>query len=271
MMTTKKKKKKVFLLCAAVAGSALAAAESLTIDKPESFLVTGGIKLSCAGGEFTAAGSGSLYGKKYLPVDTVKRYRLSGEFKAISNSAAGDYIRFGLVPSTEYSQIQPVNINIVRGSATELAADCKETDTVIKLKDASKWKGDALTVVAFDIDPGDRMRDLPNFNISKTGAVKLEQKDGIWLLTLKQPCARNYPAGTAVREHSAGWSLIYAGSTKLELKPEWRKIDAVIEPGEVAQANISRWWQGTRKTSFNIETAGKGVIFRNLELKEVTE
>jgi hypothetical protein len=265
------KKRALFLLCVAVTATVLATGESLTIDNPENILVLGGIKLSCSAGEFTAAGTGALYGKKYLPINTAKHYRLSGEFKAAPGSAAGDYIRFGLVPSTEWSQIQPVNINIVPGTATELAADCKETDTIIKLKDASKWKGNILTVVAFDVDPGDKMRDMPNFNISKTGAVKLEQKDGIWLLTLKQPCGRNYPAGTAVREHCAGWSLIYAGSPKLELKPEWQKIDVVIEPGEVAQANINRWWQGTQKTSFCIEAAGKGVVFRNLELKEVTE
>ena len=74
-----------------------------------------------------------------------------------------------------------------------------------------------------------------------------------------------------MREHRAGWSLIYAGSSKLELKPEWQKIDVVIEPGEVAQASINRWWWGVKKTSFNIEITGKGVVFRNLELKEVAK
>jgi len=265
------KKKALFLLCVAAAASVLSAGEILTVDTPEKFLVLAGTKLSCSNGEFTAAESGVLYGKKYLPIDTAKSYQLSGEFKATSDGAAGDYIRFGLVPSTEWSQIGSINVNIVPGTVTELAADCKETDKVIKLKDASKWKGNSLSVVAFDVDSGDKMRDLPNFNTSKTGVEKLEQKDGVWLLTLKQPCGRNYPAGTAVREHCASWSLIYAGSSKLELKPEWQKIDVVIEPGEVAQASVNRWWQGTKKTSFNIEIVGKGVVFRNLELKEVTK
>ena len=98
------KRKALLLMCVTVATSMLAAKESLTLDKPEIFLVTGGIKLSCVNDEFTATGIGTLYGKKYLPIDTAKRYRLSGEFKAVKANTADNYIRFGIVPSTERSQ-----------------------------------------------------------------------------------------------------------------------------------------------------------------------
>ena len=161
------------------------------------------------------------------------------------------------------------NYTSYKENYTELAADCNAADTVIKLKDASKWKSGPLCVAAFDTDPSGRLSDLPNFNVSKTGAKSLVNKNGVWELTLKHPCGKNFPAGTTVREHRAGWSVIYAGTPRQLLTPEWAKIEVIIEPGEVPSASIRNWWKGTAKAGLVVESAGNGLMFRNLKLEAV--
>ena len=232
----------------------LSGSEFITASAPGDFI--GGGKASISNGETTVSGRAVLYSKRKLDIDTKKRYRLSGEFKAGAGSRNGDYFRFGVYPATNNSQIQAVHINIVPGTDTELAADCNAADTVIKLKDASKWKSGPLCVAAFDTDPSGRLSDLPNFNVSKTGAKSLVNKNGVWELTLKHPCGKNFPAGTTVREHRAGWSVIYAGTPRQLLTPEWAKIEVIIEPGEVPSASIRNWWKGTAKAGLVVESAG---------------
>lgn len=245
----------------------LSGGEFITASAPDDFI--GGGKASVSNGKTTVNGRAVLYSKRKLDIDTKKRYRLSGEFKAGAGSRNGDYFRFGVYPATNNSQILAVCINIVPGTDTELAADCNAADTVIKLKDASKWKGGPLCVAAFDTDPSGRLSDLPNFNVSKTGAKSLTNKNGVWELTLKHPCGKNFPAGTTVREHRAGWSAIYAGTPKQLLTPEWTKIEVIIEPGEVPSASIRNWWKGTAKAGLLVESAGSGLVFRNLKLEAV--
>lgn len=245
----------------------LSGGEFITASAPGDFI--GGGKASISNGETTVSGCAVLYSKRKLDIDTKKRYRLSGEFKAGAGSRNGDYFRFGVYPATNNSQIQAVHINIVPGTDTELAADCNAADTVIKLKDASKWKSGPLCVAAFDTDPSGRLSDLPNFNVSKTGAKSLVNKNGVWELTLKHPCGKNFPAGTTVREHRAGWSVIYAGTPRQLLTPEWAKIEVIIEPGEVPSASIRNWWKGTAKAGLVVESAGNGLMFRNLKLEAV--
>ena len=259
--------KHLFLTGMMILGAvSLFSAESITAAKPDDFV--GSASPTFSNGETTIKG-GSLFSRKTLDIDTKKRYRLSGEFKAGANHKEGDFFRFGVYPSNKYAQILPVNINIVPGTDTELAADCNAGDTVIRLKDASKWKGDSLSVVAFDTDPSGKLLDLPNYNISKTGVKSLVSKDGVWELTLLQPCGQNFPAGMTVREHRAGWSVIYAGTAKQLLTPEWQTINVIIEPGEVSSDSIKNWWKGTVKAGFVVEASGSGLVFRNLKLEEV--
>ena len=260
-------KKTTGILLTLLCSQMLCGADFLTAAKPEEFIGNG--KAVFENGETTLNGSGTLYSKKKLDIDTKKRYRLSGEFKAHKNAKKGDFFRFGVYPSRKYSTFLATNIFIVPGSDTELKSDCKASDTVLRLKDASKWKGDTLSVVAFDTDPTGALSDLPNFNITRIGAISLVKKDGFWELTLKHPCGKNYPAGTTVREHRSGWSSIYAGTPKQELSGEWKKIDAVLEPGEVPEASIRRWWKGTEKAGLVLESVGSGMIFRNLKLEEL--
>ena len=101
----------------------LSGGEFITASAPGDFI--GGGKASISNGETTVSGRAVLYSKRKLDIDTKKRYRLSGEFKAGAGSRNGDYFRFGVYPATNNSQIQAVHINIVPGTDTELAADCK--------------------------------------------------------------------------------------------------------------------------------------------------
>ncbi len=259
-------KKTTGILLTLLCSQMLCGADFLTAAKPEEFIGNG--KAVFENGETTLNGSGTLYSKKKLDIDTKKRYRLSGEFKAGKNPNPRDFFRFAVYPCSKYSNIPAGAINIVPGSDTELAKDCKASDTVLHLKDASKWKGGSLSIVAFDTDPSGKLSDLPNFNQTKIGAKSLVKKDGFWELTLKHPCGKNYPSGTTVREHRSGWSFLYAGTPHKLLTGEWQKIDVVIEPGEVPAASIKNWWKGTVKAGLIVESGGSGTVFRNIRLEE---
>lgn len=258
--------KKSLILACCLAAIAAIGTEVLTVDE-NSFNGTGKITLN--DGIFNMEGNCNLYYRKKLPVDTSSEYRLSGEFRATEASGTNDFIRLGLLPLTDKRIIGPSNINIVKDTDTELAADCVATDTVLKVRDASKWKASAIGAAAFNTDPSGKLRDLPNFDLSPVGIESIEKRDDIWLVKLKAPCGKNHPAGTPIREHQAGWSLIYAGSAKYQLTNEWVKLESIIPAGEVTTASIKNWWKGTRHTTFNINLSGKSAQFRNLKLEKI--
>ena len=215
--------------------------------------------------------SSDLYSKKRLNIDTKKVYRLSGEFRQTGNTGTC-IIRFGLIPSTKQRQIIPASINVVNNSATELASDCSAKDTVIKVKDASKWKTNALDRIVFDIDNDKEARDLPNFNIAKSGIKSIEKKTDYYEVTLTGPVGLNYGAGTEIRLHQLGWIAIFCCGANNKLTTNWKKLSFTFQPGTVAQANIFRWWTGTEFAqiylTFNVPK-GQSVEFKNICLEEV--
>jgi hypothetical protein len=89
----------------------------------------------------------------YIPVDTMKAYRLSGWFKSCG-SAGLDVIYYGVVCYDSRKQIIfPDNVIRVDGTLTELAVAAKPGDTVLHLKDASQWRSDVWHLsAAFNVD-----------------------------------------------------------------------------------------------------------------------
>ena len=251
----------VFNLCAA----------ELAPAKPENFLF--GNRITEKNGVLSVSKSSDFYSKQRLNINTAKRYRLSGEFRQSAGNGTA-IVRYGVIPHTKQRQLVPASINIRPGTETELVADCKATDSVIKVKDASKWSSTPLDRVVFDIDPSGKLRDLPNFNISKTAVQSIVKKADHYEITLKGPCGMNFAAGSPVREHRIGWIAIFCCGANNKLTTEWKKLSHTFEPGTVAKDNIFRWWQGTELANIYMTIsvpAGQQVEFRNLKLEELPE
>lgn len=247
------------------------AAESAP-SKPSDF-IRGEQLLSVNNEILTIKKSSDLYSKQRIAIDPAKRYRLSGEFRQ-TGTAGTCIVRFGVIPSTKQRQIIPASINVRPGSATELTADCAAGDTIVKVKDASKWQTNALDRIVFDIDPGAEMRDLPNFNIAKSAIKSVVKKADHYEITLTGPAGMNFAAGTPIRLHRIGWIAMFCCGANNKLTGEWKKLSHNFETGTVAVDNIFRWWKGTEIAqiylTFNVP-AGQSVEFRNLRLEEIKE
>ncbi len=275
MERSEKMKRIITIGCVAVI-SLCVSAEPVKLEANNKARFYNGDKLKCENGEFTIMPwkeeqvRGGYFYLDSIPVDTTKKYRLSGEFKLIPGSQANQ-IRFGIVPSSaQKRQIEARSIFINPGSETELASDCKADDTSITLKDMGNWKGENISLVAFNVKSD--QSDLPNNNITPT-IKSIVKKDGVFEVSLTGKCGKNYPAGTMVREHFAGYSYFYAGGVAVPLTADWKKTEAIIPAGEVAEASIKRWWVGTKYASVIIESKSTdaGIMFRNVKLEEIEE
>lgn len=268
-------KKIITIGCAAVI-SLCASAESVKLEANCKDSFYNGDKLKYENGEFTimpgkeVQARGGYFYKDSIPVDTAKQYKLSGEFKLIPNSQPNQ-IRFGIIPlNVQKRNIEVRSIFINPGTETELAAECKADDTVIMLKDMSVWQGKNISLVAFNVKRD--QSDLPNNNITPT-IKSIVKKNGVFETSLTGKCGKNFPAGTLVREHFAGYAYLYAGGTGVPLTQDWKKIEVLIPVGEVANGSIKQWWTGTKYASLIIESMSinAGVMFRNVKLEKIEE
>lgn len=199
---------------------------------------------SIAGGVFSVAGNNVLLSKKLIPIKDKVKYSLGGKFKK-GSAKAGKFF-FGLAPfDKEKKPIRMIEVNPVYQSGTVLAEPCKSDDKIIKIKNGSSWKQNSYVAIAFDVQKS--FKDLPNRNLSSLGVVKIEKKEGYWNVYLKKPCGKAYPAGTSVREHSAGSSYIYCGAFARAAANDWTTASGTI--GKIAAKtnshNRKNFWPGT--------------------------
>lgn len=261
----------LYLIAAVFLFAGMAHAEDINIDaknwypKDASNAVDGGV---------TCIKNGSqpyLIFKDTLPVDTNKTYILSGEFKG--TGATGAICHFGLQCLNDKEQkIHPRYINMHPYTDTELVAPCTYSDKVLKVKNASKWITGPYVCVAFEAKP--KGEDLPNNNISRGwGVTKVEKKDTFWEITLKNPCGKEYPAGTKLREHKDSYLLNYvAGSLKSSDK--WQAFSGKIT-GVTSNCGVHNMFRlGTKTVQIRFllnynKVKNAGFLFKNIKFTEV--
>lgn len=115
-----------------------------------------------------------------------------------------------------------------KGTDTELAAPARKGDTVVKVKDASQW--DMLTpwgVIAFNAK--DDCSDLPNRDVTQIAEKKIEKKGDVWEVTLKKPVAKDYPAGTRVRQQRFGATYLYTAGPGKKAPADWQEFSGNVQ------------------------------------------
>ncbi|OQA85653.1 MAG: hypothetical protein BWY31_01802 [Lentisphaerae bacterium ADurb.Bin242] len=214
---------------------------------------------------------------KLVPVDTGKRYRLSGEFRLAPDSDELSIV-FAVLPHTaDGVRIYGPNICFVPGSESVLVSDAPKGGTVFKVKEVAKWdRATAASIgrVAFDTDPSGKQGDLPNFNLSPF--LSSVADDGT--VTLKKPLEKSYPAGTPVRLHlDRKFFGIFTGFEKLG--DRWKTLSVTVSPGTrlrpLNAPALYDWWPGTAKAAILLYPfvpgempKGSGILFRNIKLEE---
>jgi len=216
-------------------------------------------------------GNNLLQSQEMYSVDALSRYRLTGKFKSATDKTGKFF--FGLVPFDENKiPIELYEVNAVYETDTTLVTDCKAADKVLKVKNAVNWKVDPFVFVAFDAKPD--FSDLPNRTLSGQGIAKIEKTDDGWLVTLKNPCGQNFPAGTLIRLHAKGSKYLYCGAFSRNADPDWVPVGNFIS--EVSQKGESRtqFWAGTKYVKVVIlanylQKEDVGLLFKEIKFEKL--
>ncbi len=196
-------------------------------------------------GVLTVKGQTSIFSEKAVPVDTTKKYRLSGKFRA-KDGTAPTTLFLGYAPLDDKGiPINSVMISPIQNTDTELAEAAKAGDTVLKIKDASKWNKQAkYGVVVFNTKAD--LSDLPNGDIANLVSDKIENKNGVWDVPLKTPLKKAYAKGTPVRQQTYAASYIYNAAAARKTSKDWQSFSGVISGQAKAGAVSNQWWPGTK-------------------------
>ena len=194
---------------------------------------------------FPCKGPTTIKGSEWITIDPLKRYTLSGWFKSVGKEPSNLYFGF-MCFDADKRLIAAEQVAVIGATETTLYEECRKEDTLIKVAHAFKWKEDPHACIAFDVDDSGKYADLPNRNLSGFGIIKLEEKEGYWEVRLNEPCGRAYPAGTKVREHSAGPAYLYCAAASQSVPAEWTQYSGAVTGISVAGAGNARWWQGTK-------------------------
>lgn len=180
------------------AASALSAAEVIDLTAKDFWRPMKSVDFS--EGQMSNTGRVMYNSKKLFKFDPSKKYTLEMDV-ATGKGTKHNFFLVGFLPTNEKGRgVSAYQLQCIPASYTELAADVKKGDKVIKVKDASKWiKGG---YIAFDAKAD--FSDIPNSKIF-TGGIAGKAKDGdVWTITLSKPVNRDAAAGTFIRQHVGG-------------------------------------------------------------------
>lgn len=201
--------KKILTLIVA-ASTITAFADSITHGKPADY--TGNPKnLSITNeGKLKISGNGTWNRKTPLEIKDAKQLVIDFEFAQTNGDANGG---IGIVCyDKNKNTILPIHSNRVANSDTILAEPCTFTDSKIIIKNGANWKKGGNYLAAFETKPD--FSDLPNRNITRNGIKEVKKlENGNYEITFTNEIGKEYPAGTAVRQHAAGatYNYIYYG------------------------------------------------------------
>lgn len=179
-----------------------------------------------------------LFSTEAIPVIRGRKYTVSGEFRVIGKPQGRATLYFGITPFTADGQeiIHAAVATAEPQLITTLAADAKKGDKVLILNNAANWKFLAHGRLAFNARE-DRS-DLPNMDLSPffdMNNIKVRE-DGSVEVALKQPLAKDYPAGTKVRQHRSGNAFVYVGIS--DKSDEWVSFSQTFNNFYIGTAKI---------------------------------
>ncbi len=220
------------------------AAEVLKPVEPKDFQKNS--NLTCSDGVFTCKGTTtSVFSDKSFPVEPGKKYKISGMFRAKPGTDP-TVLFFGYVPYDEKNAtLSSASVCCIPKTETELAKAAKIGDTVLSVKDASQWNMKAnFGVVAFNVKPD--FADLPNTEIVAAVPGKIENRNGVWEVTLKAPLKKAYAEGTKIRQQTHGATYIYNGSAGRKTSADWQAFSGTISSHAKTGNPSTQWWPGTK-------------------------
>jgi len=193
--------------------------------------------------------SKTVYSNNMIEIDPSKTYYEEGWFK--SNGAVKSRIYFGFIPfDKDKRAILSQNVIVVPNTQTTLYETCKSGDKIVKITNGANWVPLSYNSIAFYIDDSGNYSDLPNFNLSNLGITKITSKTGYWEVEFGTSVGFNAPAGTKIRQHSAGGTYMYHCARGFEVPNTWTRYNATIsgisKNVEDVYSPVGTWRKGTK-------------------------
>ena len=232
---------------AAVGTGMLSGAEVMKIESASDFTTSRKVVENAAEKSFAVTGAYATITSKPFQIDPSKKYRLSGKFRAAPGTEPQP-LYFGFVPlDGNGKQILAIHVNLMKkGTESELAAPLAKGDKIAKVKDASKWNGATpWGYIAFNVKEDGS--DLPNSDLLPIVEKKIEKKGDVWEVTLKNPAAKDYPAGTKVRQHRSGATYLYTAAGNKPVSADWKEFSGKVVGFSENGTPSYRWWKGTKQ------------------------
>ena len=185
---------------------------------------------------FEIKGTPAVFTRRGHPVDPAKYYALV--VTARTRSGEPSRCLLGLVPEDGKKRIIPGDAGdcTVPGSLTELTVDAAKGETVIKVRDASRWQVSRSSAVAFNARAD--LGDIPNFNLVR-GVAGIAATGAGHTVTLNAPLTAAYPAGSGVRQHLAQdgtYPYVWIGA----VPSEWTALEGRLVRGDRIRRGIKR-------------------------------
>ncbi|MCP3968471.1 MAG: hypothetical protein GY750_18905 [Lentisphaerae bacterium] len=212
----------------------------------------------------------------FMKVEDGKNYRLSGWFKSIGKSPAVLY--FGLIMyDKNANEIKRKEVTVVKDTDSQLIADAKFGDIVLKVFTCEKWVMSKRMInqnrllVGFGAEKD--YSDLPNRDLAGPVA-KFEKKGNFYEVTLKRPLQKTFVSGTKVRQQLNYGGYQYCAALEKTLSGEWQEMTADIMGIAKKGAPDKMFWPGTKYVkvvilaNYSMNNDAK-TLFTGISFKEV--
>lgn len=222
------------LLLAGVMG---AAENSPSMNLSDAALWEKNRQMTCAAdGSFQVQTPTMVQLKELFPVNPDTTYCFTGEIRKSKDAPSARFLAGFLLYDKDKKVINPVHVNVIRGTLTALAEPVKAGDSLIKIESGGRWTANTAYHVAFNAGP------LPNRDISD-GTITAVKREGTFCsVTLSKPLQKNYPKGTRIQIQSRGGYFYSA----IEMpSDQWKKFGKSIKGVSRNSIQATQFWPGT--------------------------
>ena len=163
-------------------------------------------------GKMVNNGKTMFRSKNVIAIDPAKKYTFKMTMAA-AGAEKSSLVLYGMMAAeAKGGAIASRYIQSIPGTFTQVAADAKAGDTVLKIKNGSKWsKSPSYGFVACNAKEDNS--DIPNRNIVSIQIADIKHEGDIWVLTLKKPLTKALAANTNIRQHADGGYFYFGNRT----------------------------------------------------------
>ena len=169
-----------------------------------------------------------------IKIDPAKKYKLTIFFRCEDAAKAAPFYAGINSYDKDKKPIGGEQVRYFDGTLTTVTADVRKGESVIPVENAARYKKGWNIAVFAEED----CSDLPNRKL--VGGVKAINGNE---LTLQKPLKMDIPAGTKIRQHTAGWQ--YNLSYGEKAPADWKEYTCIINGRNDKVGENNKFWPGT--------------------------